>query len=47
MVFFKIVKLIDDSARQNGEHRAENNAVDLKIKYEFPEIFVLVKEEKR
>ena len=47
MIFFKIIKLIDDSSRQNGKNRTKNNAVNFKIKNKFPESFILIKKEKR
>jgi hypothetical protein len=46
MVFFQVIKLIDDSSRQNSYNSAENNAVYFKIEDKFTERFILIEEKK-
>jgi len=46
VIFFQIIKLINNSSRQNGKNRAKDNAVNFKIEYKIPETFLLVEEEK-
>lgn len=46
LVFFSVVKLVDDSARQNTEHGAENDPVNLEIENEISDALLLVKKKK-
>lgn len=45
MVFFQIIELVDDSSGKNSEYGTENNTVNFKIKDEFSERFILIKQE--
>ena len=46
MVFFKIVKLIDNSTRKYGKNGTKNNPMNFKIEYKISERFFLIKQEK-
>src|SRR5690606_15814489 len=47
MIFFHIIKLIDNSSRKNTEYSTENNPVNPEIKYKLTQIFFLIEQEKR
>src|SRR5690606_10794120 len=46
MVFFHIIKLIDNSSCKNTEYSTENNPVNPEIKYKLTQIFFLIEQKK-
>ena len=46
MIFFKIIKLINDSTGKYGKNGTENDPVNFKIKNKISERFFLIKKEK-
>jgi len=47
MIFFQIIKLVNNSTGQNRDYGTENNTVDFKIEDKFSKGFILVEKEKR